>query len=476
MKLARYIICASLLAVGAGIVQISPVSAQLQIVQPLAITSPKSNARVNSPLVVKGSSSKNQTVEVNVQAVFSGGEQDLGTFKSKADNSGNWQTTPINLWLPEGAKNAKYLITAKVGNQVTTATVLPPQNVVFRKVQKLPTQVILNNLLSITSHQANDYVSSPLVVEGRSVGGSVDVHVKATFSGGERDLGTFHAEPAGDRGQWKTNPIALSVPANASNVKYVVTATQVNNGKQGMQKSVTLRQKLSAAQIPMPKITSPSPSGNVGSGDTLVVRGMGLSGANNSVEVTVRASWKEWVGGTIKSGAKVFANNQKANFSGQINWQIPNIKASVPATAFDIQYTAYATQVLDGMRSNKAVAATRGRLQPTSTPSIKINGSGGGKKTADITGKGNPGWKVDVVLAFISGVNGEVTGHRYGTATVDNNGNWKVNVGWDDKGVLNPTRRYKATATHIAPDGKKASEVSGTLDPSNGGSHVIIRP
>lgn len=104
----------------------------------LIITSPTKNEQVESPLIVKGNADRNTVLEVNVVVNYTGGSQDLGTFKVTTNSVGSWSTIPINLWMPEGAKNVKFDITASIEQGDTTYTtnvvsVKPPQ-----KTQTIP--------------------------------------------------------------------------------------------------------------------------------------------------------------------------------------------------------------------------------------------------------------------------------------------------------------------------------------------------
>ncbi|MDG4950322.1 hypothetical protein NLM59_05260 [Weeksellaceae bacterium KMM 9724] len=104
----------------------------------LIITSPTKNEQVKSPLIVEGNADRNTVIEVNVVVNYTGGSQDLGTFKVNTKSDGSWSTIPINLWMPEGAKNVKFDITASIEQGDTTYTtnvvsVRPPQ-----KTQTIP--------------------------------------------------------------------------------------------------------------------------------------------------------------------------------------------------------------------------------------------------------------------------------------------------------------------------------------------------
>ncbi|MBA6152010.1 hypothetical protein [Gelidibacter maritimus] len=76
----------------------------------LSITSPKNKSKVSSPLTISGTAPKETTVSIKVKAIYSGGDQGLGTFTATASNNGKWQSTPVNLWAPEGSKNLRFEI------------------------------------------------------------------------------------------------------------------------------------------------------------------------------------------------------------------------------------------------------------------------------------------------------------------------------------------------------------------------------
>ncbi len=89
-------------------------------------------------MIVKGNADRNTALEVNVVVNYTGGSQDLGTFKVTTNSVGSWSTIPINLWMPEGAKNVRFDITASIeqGDTIYTTNIVsvkPPQ-----KTQSIP--------------------------------------------------------------------------------------------------------------------------------------------------------------------------------------------------------------------------------------------------------------------------------------------------------------------------------------------------
>lgn len=168
----------------------------------IAISSPKNNSSVDSPLTVRGTAPANQQVGVNVTAVFDGGQRNLGTMNTTANKSGHWTTRPIQLLLPKNAKNAQFKIVAsyKVGKLThTSGTVkvrlkqklVPVQPNIEKKPNFIPAQprpipapVKPRNYVKpdITSPRASLYLSMPnnYPVKGKA---TPDRDVKVTVIG-----------------------------------------------------------------------------------------------------------------------------------------------------------------------------------------------------------------------------------------------------------------------------------------------------
>src|SRR5699024_2680898 len=175
-------------------------------------------------------------------------------FTIPVDDNKKWTSTPINLWLPKGAKNAKYVITAtKAGeednSQKAVITVTPPKNVqivalkdlkeVKMKTVILKKAVISEQLLEmlkadppkISSPKPNEQVNSPLIIKGTGFKNApVEVRVKSRYTNGENDLGLFRTT-SDDQGNWQTIPINLCAPKEAQNISYQITATQFDEEK-----------------------------------------------------------------------------------------------------------------------------------------------------------------------------------------------------------------------------------------------------
>lgn len=318
------------------------------------ITSPAANARVSSPLTVKGKASKNRQVKVHVVATYTGGEQDLGTFTSTANNAGQWQTTPIHLWLPEGAKNARYTISAtQIMNDhvspVRTITVLPPVNIIYRPIGNIG-NFIFTLAPTVTSPANDTRVQSPLTIRGTaSKNNDVKINVTAHYTtkigthnvARQKDLGTFQATANND-GKWNTAPVNLWLPEGASNAHFEIIASQKLSDNVYKSKVVKVSPPLNIRLIPprllpldlAPAITSPSANARVAS--PLIVRG--TAGKNRKVNIHVVATY---TGGEQDLGT--FTTT--ANNDGK--WSTTPINLWLPEEAKNARYQISAIQIIN---------------------------------------------------------------------------------------------------------------------------------
>gem|GEM_PF-5654618 len=327
------------------------------------ITAPADNARVGSPLTISGTGSKNSSVDVNVVAHYTATagthkiarQQDLGTFRANTGNDGKWKTSPVNLWLPENAKNARFEIkaTQKIGSRNYTSNVikvLPPLNIKLIPINPS----LFRPAPTITSPTDNARVRSPLTIKGTAgKGNQVEVTVKSTFTGGEQHLGTFTVR-ANSSGKWQTTPINLSAPSGARNIKYVVSALQMTDGKKSLSTSIQLSPLGIIVPMPMPQIVPvpqvTQPHSNAKVNSPFSVRGTGITG--DKVRVNVIASWKERVGFTTKSGHRDLGTHT-VNVDTHGKWQTPHFTLNTSGRAYDIQYTIQAVQ-LSGSKTSAA--------------------------------------------------------------------------------------------------------------------------
>lgn len=238
------------------------VSSQSVITKDATIVSPANDDRVKSPLIVKGNGKPNLNIELQVKVQYTGGEEDLGTFEIRSNSSGGWNSVPINLWMPEGAKNPKFVITAgKAGEtnsrKIDKITVHPPANVVtvarkdldavqMREVKLKPVslasaalEALKSPAPTISAPRAGSQVSSPLIIKGTGEKDAlVEVEIRSKYSGGEQHLGTFRTK-SDNQGNWQTIPVNLWAPDEAKNLSYSIKATQYTEEK-GHSRAVSL--------------------------------------------------------------------------------------------------------------------------------------------------------------------------------------------------------------------------------------------
>lgn len=357
------------------------------------ITTPENNQGVKSPLTVKGTSDPKTDISLQIVAKYTGGEQDLGTFNFSSDSQGKWTSTPINLWLPDNAKNAQFdIIASKSGNagqgEQDKITVKPPSNVLlvarkdFENIQMktiaLKKASINESLLeslkmaapNLTSPKPNEQVSSPLIVKGTGEGNNaVEVKMQAIYTGGEQDLGVFRTN-ADASGNWQTIPINLWAPEDAKNIKYKITATQFDEDnapsraarvtavpKQGQIMVLNSPQVVAKATI-KPKLTKAQKRPDIKVPDLGPVdRPMIISPSNGIVSRDGRFQ----IMGTGTPGHKVkskvdlqyFSKRNKKqksfNFDVEVDengiWRTDLKNYPVPEEAYDIQYSIASHQI-----------------------------------------------------------------------------------------------------------------------------------
>lgn len=182
------------------------------------ITSPVKNTSVSSPLTVQGTATRtvrgtNEDVTVTIRSTFTGGSVLLKQYTLTLDNNNRWHTPATELWLPYGAKNAKFEITAtqtiELVKRTTKVIVNPSSNVSYQLAK--PT---------ITSPSRDSRVALPktINIQGTGIPGhNIDVSVRGYWGSihgnGNREAGHGSAV-VGSNGTW-TARIAVEqvVPA-----------------------------------------------------------------------------------------------------------------------------------------------------------------------------------------------------------------------------------------------------------------------
>ncbi|MBA6152011.1 hypothetical protein [Gelidibacter maritimus] len=271
----------------------------------LSITSPKNNAKVSSPLTIAGTASKNAKVTLNVKATFAEGDQDLGTFEITSNRNGIWQSTPINLWAPEGVNNLKFEIMAsesvvekskmkRLRKPNSKKIIVSPTSNIQRiervemtakkikelnpQLTEMPERVTQSPIDPITGHQRpqrpssnipNTYITSPtsntnvdfpLIITGTAQKNSeVKIVINRHYTQYGQDIrqSTELNASTDANGQWKSGKL-YSIQADAAddNVTLEITAVRVvNNSEQGNKASVTVNSQ--AKEKLGLKITSP---------------------------------------------------------------------------------------------------------------------------------------------------------------------------------------------------------------------------
>lgn len=304
----------------------------------LAISSPANNASVASPLTITGTAPKNSKILVNIKAIFTNGSQDLGTFSTSANSRGKWQSKPITLWAPKGAKNLRYEITAsdavvvkdqkrRVGRQganVQKVTVTPvktvlllsevemtekkikalnpeltpvSQRVIFGGIDRNTGETIINTPasnkvnVSITSPSRNTKVDFPLMIEGKAKKNStIEVVIAQIFSQyGQSVTKTTKTEAISDgSGNWKTGKL-YSIQANVAdgNVKLEISAVMRENGRK-TSNTATITVSSDPKEKLWLKITSPESNLYQGAKVTSPITVRGRAMKNNTLEIRVQ--------------------------------------------------------------------------------------------------------------------------------------------------------------------------------------------
>ena len=256
----------------------------------LSITSPKNNSKVSSPLIIAGTAPKKTTVSIKVKAIYSGGDQGLGTFTATPDNNGKWKSTPINLWAPEGSKNLRFEIivtdNSKSNNSKTISVstnqtiqmisrvdmtekkfralnpklTLVPQKTTSSNVErrlvkqpakmktpvKIGKKIDVNNAINldledtetriISPPQISSYTKIPVVFEGTAKRNS-DIQLIITTSYKENGKVITKVTKTNlstdNKGQWgKVKLYSIKVDKADGKVTHDITAVRVENGKE----------------------------------------------------------------------------------------------------------------------------------------------------------------------------------------------------------------------------------------------------
>lgn len=453
----------------------------------LNITSPANNTQVASPLIIKGIANKNKQVEVNIEATFTGGSQDLGTFKANVDSRGQWSTTPINLWVPEDAKNVNFLLTATqtVNNKKSTSktvTILPPQTIktiaraeikgdiimqVNPKVaQKRMTQNVtlkpgVNPALvkaaalpEITSPSHQAVITTPLIVEGTAKRGStISVTVKSNIAKPEMNSKSVRAE-VDEKGNWKTPPINLWLFEDATDARFTIS---VSEKMPGIDQPLIARPITVIPSIDQnfprhprkPKLGSISKAGE-NDGSRII---MGSAGPNRTIQIYILSHYTDSKGKRVDL-PKV---NSTTTSDNKGKWATSPIVLPTPKTESQLTHNISINQIGFGQVSgNTSVKITSDPNRVVKPVITSPNSRDSAKKNQVFSGTGIPDRFVEVTVFRWDGnkdrmpplVRGQILGAY--RVKVDANGTWqtpKMDMGKvKDRDIV-----YKFTVVQIFP-------------------------
>ena len=302
----------------------------------LTITTPTNNGRVSSPLTITGTASKDTNVSISVKAAFTGGSQDLGTFMATSNSNGTWESTPINLWAPEDAKNLRFEILASesvvqkskmqtlkkssskkitvfpVSDIQTIARVELTDNKVMElnpTITKMPEKVSHGPIDPLTGHQRtrqpspsvpNTYITSPIknttidipiMVTGTAQKNSkIKVIVSRSYTqyGQNKNDHTNLTVTSDENGNWNTGKLySVQTDEADANVTMKISAVRiVNEQEKGNTDTVTVtsepKEKLGI------KITSPKSNLYQGEKVTSPITVSGRAIKNHTLEIRVQ--------------------------------------------------------------------------------------------------------------------------------------------------------------------------------------------
>lgn len=240
-------------AVAEGIV--NPRFAQRdQVVLAPTIQFPGRNAHVTTPLTVNGTAQAGSRVQVKVKGNWEpGGKSNrqisrvLGDSTVVVNAQNQWKTAPIKLDVPENARNVSFEISAiqlYADGRKSPASVVTAKPALKALAAPPMVQATAAPMLSITSPENGDKVSSPLIVKGTAIGGTdVDIHVRISIYADGASVKTVrHTSRALKgipikNGAWST-PIDLSVTGKKiTKVEYLISVT-MNHPKGRIEKDV----------------------------------------------------------------------------------------------------------------------------------------------------------------------------------------------------------------------------------------------
>lgn len=421
MRLERKFTVVCLLLICAALAQ--SVSMSLAAVNPPTITSPRDNARVSSPLTIKGTANRGWKVKVNVKATFDGGHEPIDTITTDAADR-NWEVK-VNLPALSGKKNVKYVITAtqfisNISSREKTITVLPagttqatlkPGIQPAKKVKPPVTDVLRNMPVPqprITSpSEGGVFEDGRIQVAGEGIANAkVTGEVTVIYSFLDGNLSVKRqakrvnlSANVGSNRKWQTSAVRLtSIPKNAYGIQYNIEFKQVSGSKESTPAKVTAKGNLS-----LPRAT-----------------------VRKSYPYKSPKKEKGFWGGVLEVLA--WPGKQFMNLLGFED----------PSKSFQ-----------------KKIDATNEKLLVVETG-----------------GEGNPGWKVQVDVELFQTKDNKVVDSVLGeSVTVDKDGKWQAGtvlfreppIMREENGKQVLAHRTRFRYTHISPNGEKSKTIEATL-------------
>lgn len=393
------------------------------------VTSPENNEQVTSPLIINGTANKNSQVEVHVEAVFTGGSQDLGSFKINANDAGEWSTIPINLWVPENAKNVKFHISVlqnldNNSSEGERITVIPKQSVQMiaqaqinadmitqlnpsvikqtvskkgtLKAKISPSNIKLPPPPQITSPTNQTVFTTPLIVEGTAQKNTnIDVTIESTIA-----LPNFNiissSTKADEHGNWKTDRINLWLFEGETDARFKITVTETDTETHVRRQSQPITVIPSIDQNFPRRPVKPwgisySPKAGKNALSPVVISG--LSGPNRTIQIFMGSRYTDANGKRVDLPQKRTA----AISDNQGKWKTDPIMLPTPKTEKEITHSIHVNQIglghQSGNHSFKMTSDPNRVVEPVMT---NPNSSRSIGRTQVVKGTGVPGRIIEV--------------------------------------------------------------------------------
>lgn len=395
------------------------------------IISPANNEQVASPLIINGTASENIQIEVTVEAVFTGGSQDLGTFKTNADSAGEWSTIPINLWVPEDAKNVKFHISVlqnldNNSSEGERITVIPKQKVQTVARAQINGDMVMQLNPSVSQKQLNQkatlkprfnaadiklppppsinspsnqtVITTPLVIEGTAQKNTtIDLNIESNIALPNFNIKSVRTK-ADENGNWKTDPIHLWLFEGETDARFKIKVTEIDT------KTHVRRQSQPITVIPSidqsfprrpvkPWGISHSPKSGTDAVSPVVIRGS--AGPNRTVQIFMTSRY------TDAEGKRVDLPHTRTATTSDNNgkWSTNPIVLPTPLTEKQLTHNVQVSQIGLGHQSGNfsfKMTSDPNRVVPPVMTNPNSSHSIG--RTQVVKGTGVPGRFVEVTV------------------------------------------------------------------------------